>query len=180
MVSHSAVTLPARPRYLIETLGLVAHPEGGWYRRTQTSAQQIRTGHGLRPSMTAIYYLLAEGEYSAWHRLSSQESWYFHEGDAMQIHTWRSGRLGCQKLGMDGRLCQPQAVVDADTWFASELTPSPGQPRQGYTLVSCVVSPGFDFADWCLAKPEDLSGLPSSLKRLLSPTTAHSSRRDSL
>ncbi|MFB9384390.1 cupin domain-containing protein [Pseudonocardia petroleophila] len=115
--------------------GLAPHPEGGWYRRTWTSPVRVDTPGGTRPSATAILYLL--DAVSARHRVASAELWLWHTGSAVE-------------LTVDGRptvldAATPQRTVPAHAWQSARLLgPDPA-------LVSCVVSPGFDFADFELA-----------------------------
>ncbi|MBW0118829.1 cupin domain-containing protein [Pseudonocardia abyssalis] len=115
--------------------GLVPHPEGGWYRRTWTSPVCVDTPRGTRPSATAILYLL--DAVSARHRVSSAELWLWHSGSAVELTV--DGRASVLDAGT------PQLTVPADAWQSARLLgPAPA-------LLSCVVSPGFDFADFELA-----------------------------
>ncbi|SDP55459.1 hypothetical protein SAMN04487905_105176 [Actinopolyspora xinjiangensis] len=134
---------------IAERLDLLPHPEGGWYRRTWTCAQTSRPeGRGVRPSATAIYYLLPAGQRSRWHRVESDELWMWHRGPALLLRGAGRGRepeerTEAVKLGpglADGQV--PQSLVPADSWQCAENTGDTD------TLVSCVVSPGFDFADF--------------------------------
>lgn len=126
-----------------QVLGLEPHPEGGWYRRTWTSPVVVDTPAGPRPSATAILYLL-DGV-SAWHRVRSAEVWLWHSGAAVELTTGGTGPSPVAGPTVRLHADTPQAVVDADTWQTARLLgPTPA-------LVSCVVSPGFDFADFELA-----------------------------
>ena len=136
---------------LIKSLGLVQHPEGGWYRETYRSGEQIsgnalpdRFG-GLRSVCTAIYFLLEQGDYSALHRIKSDELWFFHEGASLTIHLLAvDGSYSSIRLGADVATGDVfQAMVPAGTWFGAEMNGA-GE----YALVSCTVAPGFDFADF--------------------------------
>lgn len=131
---------------IVEMLGLDAHPEGGWFRQTWASAEEMATADGrARPSATLIYFLLRAGESSAWHRVGSDEIWLAHEGSV----TLEYGGDGPEpvpadriEIGTDidaGR--SPQAIVPADVWQRTLVSDEDA-------LVSCVVSPGFDFADF--------------------------------
>jgi predicted cupin superfamily sugar epimerase len=135
---------------LAEEFDLQPHPEGGWYRRTFTSPTIIRPEgyEGDRPAATAIYFLLHPGERSAWHVVRSDELWFWHAGGPL---TLRLGGRGDQPdeestvtLGV-GMGHQPQVLIPRGAWQAAE----PASDR--YVLVSCVVSPGFEFADFRLA-----------------------------
>ena len=133
------MTVPA----LAAALDLAPHPEGGWYRRTWTSTVTVDTPHGPRPSATAILYLL-DGV-SRWHRVRSAELWCRHHGSPVVLRTGGAG--GSPADVQDHRLDadHPQVLVPAGTWqTASLLGPDPA-------LVTCIVSPGFDFADFELA-----------------------------
>lgn len=115
--------------------GLAPHPEGGWYRRTWTSPVSVDTPRGTRPSATAILYLL--DTVSARHRVSSAELWLWHSGSAVEL------TVDGEPFVLDAGT--PQLTVPADAWQSARLLgPAPA-------LVSCVVSPGFDFADFELA-----------------------------
>jgi uncharacterized protein len=140
---------PHRPP-LAERFDLQPHPEGGWYRETFRSATTINPdGYaGERAAATAIYFLLHPGEESAWHVVRSDELWFWHAGGPLTLRLGGDGeRPGTETvvtLGVrDG--ARPQAVVPAGTWQAA--TPA----TEEFVLVSCVVSPGFEFADFRLA-----------------------------
>ncbi|MBV6303427.1 cupin domain-containing protein [Candidimonas humi] len=137
---------------LIRRLGLQPHPEGGHYRETYRSAQQVlRTAAGpARSAGTAIYYLLHAGAYSAWHRIASDEIWHFHAGCDLHVHVLRAGAgLASHRLGdaLRDPAASYQVVVPAGSWFAAELL----EP-QGYALVGCTVAPGFEFSEFELAE----------------------------
>jgi uncharacterized protein len=133
---------------LAEVLGLESHPEGGWYRETWRSGVEIEPeGYGgPRASATAIYFLLAPGEESRWHRVRSAEVWLWHSGGPLTLQYGDAPETAIAvTLGSDvvaGE--QPQVVVPAGAWQAAR--PAGDQP----VLVSCIVSPGFDFADFTL------------------------------
>ncbi len=127
---------------LIEKLALVPHPEGGFYR--QTWVGPIVQG---RATGTAILFLLAAGQRSHWHRVDADEVWLWHAGAplilSMGEQVAHDITLGPDVLG--GQM--PQAIVPAQHWQAASTTGD-------YSLVSCTVSPGFDFAGFTLA-PSD-------------------------
>lgn len=132
---------------IIARLDLKPHPEGGHYRET---FRDPRTVDGGRAASTAIYFLLARGERSHWHRVDAAEAWHYYAGHALTLRIAdgngeRTIRLGS---GLNGGE-QPQAVVPADAWQAAESTGD-------WTLVGCTVAPGFDFATFELA-PADWS-----------------------
>jgi len=143
---------PKRPAAaLISSLGLVQHPEGGWYRETCRSHEQISGSalpdrfNGPRSCYTAICFLLEQGDYSALHRIKSDELWFFHGGAGLTIHLLTvDGTCSAIRLGADIAAGEAfQAMVPSGTWFGAEMSGA-GE----YSLVSCVVAPGFDFADF--------------------------------
>jgi uncharacterized protein len=121
---------------LITTLQLEPHPEGGWYRRTWVA----ESSDDVRPTGSAIYYLLLEGEVSAPHRIDATEIWHFYAGDPLELHReWADGRSDTQVMGPsvdEGQV--PQVVVPAGVWQSA-------QPRGRYSLVGATVSPAFRF-----------------------------------
>ena len=124
-------------------LKLSAHPEGGYFRETYRSREKVPGGKG-RSCATVIYYLLEKGQFSAFHRLKSDEIWYFHAGGPLKLFLLEGpSKARVIELGT-GRF---QAVIPKGTWFAA--CPA---PRSRYSLVSCSVSPGFDFSDFELAR----------------------------
>ncbi|CAH2030246.1 cupin domain-containing protein [Trichlorobacter ammonificans] len=139
---------------LIRTLDLARHPEGGWFRETYRCAELLPAAalparfDGPRSCCTAILFLLEPGEFSALHRIRSDELWHFHLGGALTIHMLLpDGRYLARTLGSD--LCAGEALqvaVPAGAWFGAE--PDGNAP---YTLVGCTVAPGFEFADFELA-----------------------------
>ena len=142
-----------RANQLIAQLQLQPHPEGGHYRETYRAQELVTTPRGPRAASTAILFLLGAGEHSCWHRIASDELWHHHGGGGLVIHELTpSGQTRSTHLGLNlpaGE--QPQHVVAAGHWFAAE--PVPGSP---WSLVGCTVAPGFDFADFELARPEQL------------------------
>jgi predicted cupin superfamily sugar epimerase len=136
-----------------ELLDLSPHPEGGWYRETWRSDVPVRPdGYpGERPAGTAIYFLLRPGERSRWHTVRSAELWLWHGGGPLELRLGGTGENPDESprtvlLGGDLQRDQrPQAVVPPGVWQSAE----PAGPVE--TLVSCVVCPGFDFADFHLA-----------------------------
>jgi hypothetical protein len=129
-----------------ERLGLEAHPEGGWFRQTWASLVTVTLPDGrVRPTATLIYFLLPAGESSAWHRVASDELWLAHSG-TVTLEYGGSGATpaveGSTTITPDG---DAQALVPAGVWQRT-------LPADADALVSCVVSPGFDFADFELAQ----------------------------
>lgn len=145
-----------RIQALIETLKLIPHPEGGWYKETYRSdltvegeAVESRYG-GKRNAATSIYFLLVEGTFSAFHQIVSDEQWHFYEGDPVEIHVIDSL---CQHqihlLGPLNESSSPQLLVNGGDLFGSRVV-------KGYALVGCTVAPGFDFNDFEMPAQEVL------------------------
>jgi predicted cupin superfamily sugar epimerase len=140
---------------LARKLQLSPHPEGGWFRETWRSELTLSQSSlpeeyaGARSAGTAILFLLMPGQQSAWHRVTSAELWFFHRGSPllMDIGSETSTASSCL-LGPDVEGDQsPQRLVPPGQW--QRARPLGDEP----TLVSCVVVPGFDFADFTLALP---------------------------
>ncbi|WP_316825486.1 cupin domain-containing protein [Pedobacter miscanthi] len=139
--------------YWVEKLGLQSHPEGGYYKEVYRSADEVtETGSNKKKSaITSIYYLLEKSDFSAFHRISSDEIWYFHKGDALIVHILESdGRLNSVELSEDSSGVFSHAV-NGGRWFSAEL-----KEKLGFALVSCAVAPGFEFAEFELATKREL------------------------
>lgn len=146
-------------KQLISDLSLEAHPEGGFYTRIYESSNTINTTNGSRHSATAIHYLLEEGDFSSWHRIAYDEIWFFHSGVPLTVHQISaSGKLTSTVLSLDHDI---SLTVKGRTWFCSEplITPDKQSIEDPYSLVSCVVTPGFDFADFEMGNAEELVNL---------------------
>lgn len=156
---------PASAAELISHLQLQPHPEGGHYRETYRSQLQVETPRGRRAASTAILFLLATGERSRWHRIASDEAWHHHGGGSLTLYEVTPKGNGRRiQLGLNLAAGErPQHVVAAGNWFAAE--PLAGSP---WTLVSCTVAPGFDFADFELARHHELAPFADSLTALCS------------
>ena len=136
------MALPPDAAAIIAQLGLQPHPEGGHYRETFRDARTDRNG---RAHSTAIYFLLARGERSHWHRVDAVEVWHYHAGDALMLQIADERGQRSVKLGPDLATGEaPQAIVPAHAWQAAESTGA-------WTLVGCTVAPGFEFAKFELA-----------------------------
>jgi predicted cupin superfamily sugar epimerase len=137
-------------RFWARKLGLKRHPEGGYYRETYRSEIKVDTQAGKRSAGTAIYYLLERGQFSAFHRIKSDEIWHFYAGSRLALYVIdQEGRLEKIILGRPGRKAVPQAAIRAGCWFAA-FADGP------YSLVGCTVAPGFDFRDFEMAKRDEL------------------------
>ena len=129
---------------IIAQLDLTPHPEGGHFRETFRDPACDANG---RATSTAIYFLLAKGERSHWHRIDAVEVWHFYAGDALTLRI--ADASGLRKVTVGDEIfsgAQPQAVVPAHAWQTAETTGD-------WTLVGCTVAPGFDFAMFELAEP---------------------------
>lgn len=153
---------------IIEDLQLQAHPEGGFYAETYRSSAFILNQNGEKRNLsTAIYFLLHDTNKSNFHRIQSDELWFFHQGEPIEIVTIQDGKARSIILGNaieKGEL--PQATIPANTWFGSKL-----KDGKGYALVSCTVAPGFDFLDFDLAEREKLANEFPNLKALIEEFT---------
>lgn len=145
---------------LIDALSLKPHPEGGYYSETYRSTvnvpmhEQTEAFDGPRSLLTGIYYMMGAGDFSAFHRLKSDEMWHFYDGCPILIHMiYPDGLYQEVTLGRDvGRGQQPQFVVPAGVWFAAEpFIPSADGQAEAFALAGCTVAPGFDFEDFELA-----------------------------
>ncbi|WP_427313120.1 cupin domain-containing protein [Cupriavidus sp. H39] len=147
-------------RQLILALELQPHPEGGYYRETYRSTERVACQDGrTREACTAIHYMLCGNDYSAWHRIRSDELWHYHVGSPVDVHRIVNGTLVTQRLG--DPLRHPgaafQALVPAGQWFAAERVDA--GDHVDFTLVGCTVSPAFQFSEFELASAATLVGL---------------------
>jgi uncharacterized protein len=141
--------MSSKAKIWIEKLKLQPHPEGGYFREVYRSDEIIfkenlpKRYQGDRSFSTSIYFLLERGEVSVFHRIKSDETWYFHDGGSMEIYILnKAGLLQRKTLGPDiENVDQLQITIKRGSWFASRTT---GE----FSLAGCNVSPGFDFADF--------------------------------
>jgi predicted cupin superfamily sugar epimerase len=139
------MALPPSAADIIARLDLRPHPEGGHYRETFRDSRVDASG---RARSTAIYFLLARGERSHWHRIDAVEIWHYYAGSALTLQIADDCGRHSVRLGPDLAAGEvPQAIVSPDTWQSAESTGD-------WTLVGCTVAPGFDFATFELA-PKD-------------------------
>ena len=144
-------TPPMTLQSVIDTLEMEPHPEGGWFKETFRDID----GPDGRALSTAIYYVLAEGQVSHWHRVDALEIWHWHAGapldlsisiDAENVHTL--------SLGPDLATGQrPQGIVPTHAWQSARSTGA-------WTLVGCTVAPGFQFSGFELAPDGWAPGRP--------------------
>jgi predicted cupin superfamily sugar epimerase len=145
--------------YWINKLQLTTHIEGGAFREIYRSPElaplsALPAGFtGDRNFCTSIYFLLQQHQFSAFHKIKSDEVWHFYYGDALIVYEIdQEGRMIEHRLGCDPDNNESfQCAITAGNWFAARLAPG-GE----YALVGCTVSPGFDFSDFELARQEEL------------------------
>jgi uncharacterized protein len=158
----------------IRHLRLAPHPEGGHYRETYRAADLLEVADdspergSTRSLATAIYFLLEGADFSAFHRLAADELWHFHAGSALLLVAIDgTGRLRSFTLGHDVERDEtPQVRVKAGWWYAARL-----EAPDSYALVSCTVSPGFEFQDWELGHRQDLEAKFPQHARLIGELT---------
>lgn len=145
--------IPEKAQFYIDQLQMLQHPEGGWYKETYRAKgvipQAVLQGFdGDRNYSTGIYFLLTKENFSAFHRIKSDEMWHFYDGDGLTVHEIQAnGFYINHQLGLDLEgVEEPQLVVKGKSWFASEV-----KEEGSWCLVGCTVAPGFDFRDFELA-----------------------------
>ena len=146
-------------KYWIHKLDLLKHPEGGYYKEIYRSEEVIAVEAlpdrytAQRNVSTSIYFMLDREQVSHFHKLQSDEIWHFYYGASLTIHKIdEAGNYTAQKLGRnldEGEVLQ--FVIPKHTWFAAEVN-----DKKSFTLIGCTVAPGFDFADFELAKREEM------------------------
>ncbi len=148
--------MPLTQQELISNYNLLPHPEGGYYRETYRSKGFIPSTAlpnsiiGERNYATAIYFLLTADSFSAFHRIQQDEIWHFYSGSNLFVHELKpSGAYIRHSVGPPGDY---QTVIEAGSWFASEVADD-----TGFSFVGCTVAPGFDFMDFELANASTLT-----------------------
>jgi predicted cupin superfamily sugar epimerase len=128
---------------VIDALQLEPHPEGGFYREMHRASSRIKESNGnTKNAYSSIYYLLSGQDFSAWHRIQSDETWFFHLGCDMAIHYFDlQDELATVQIGLQSM--QLQATIPAGTWFAAKPVLA-----ESFCLVSCVVGPAFTFSEF--------------------------------
>jgi predicted cupin superfamily sugar epimerase len=136
---------------LVYDLQLLPHPEGGFYREMYRSPTIVNAdGLVQKSAYTSIYYLLSGNDFSSWHRIKSDETWYFHSGCDVVIYFFDENKvLQTVQLGLDSKCLQ--ATISASTWFAAKPI-----SQDSFCLVSCAVAPGFEFADFEIGQRDSL------------------------
>ena len=152
------LSLSSDAAYFINCFDLKPHPEGGYFSQIYKSTNFVKStnpdnyGNDIRSAGTSIYYLLNKKDFSAWHRLKSDEIWHYYRGSAVRIHIIdKQSNLKSYVLGDPLKISQAvfQIIVPADTWFAAELL-----DMDLYCLIGCTVHPGFENVDFELADRE--------------------------
>ncbi|EOT49572.1 MULTISPECIES: cupin domain-containing protein [Enterococcus] len=134
--------------YWIKELGLVPHPEGGFYKELPAASEWLTDQN--RPLYTNIYFLLTKESPSHFHQLTADEVWYFHYGSALTVHELYEGEYRKTKIGLDIKNEERLSyTVPKGSVFGSTV-------EEGYALVSCMVSPGFTFDDFKLFEKREL------------------------
>jgi uncharacterized protein len=143
----------ARASQLIQELGLQPHPEGGFYRETFRSTISVMTDdRPARSALTTIYFLLAAGSFSAWHRVRSDEVWHWYEGEPLELLLASPDFAAGQRrvLGTVDGAVEPVVTVQAGWWQAA-------RPLGAYALCGCTVAPGFEFEDFSFLRDDALA-----------------------
>jgi hypothetical protein len=159
-----------RIQEIITTLNLQPHPEGGYYKETYRSKGFIDSNSlddnyvGKRNYSTCIYFLLTSENFSAFHKINQDEIWHFHEGSTIELHTISEDDIHQKHLIGNDILNneEPQLIVPGNHWFAAKI-----KEPNSYALVSCTVSPGFDFKDFILPSRKELTTLFPQHKTLI-------------
>jgi len=151
-----------RAAQIIEWLSLAPHPEGGHYREHFRSGRVVlpSDGRAARAGLTSIDFLLCQGEFSAWHRVASDEAWHLLEGGPLRLWLLPPGlgRVDCVDLApVDAAGARPAHVVPAGWWQAAE-------PLGDHALCGATVGPGFDFSDFSFLRADP--GAASALATL--------------
>ncbi len=142
--------LPENITKIIKQLDLIAHPEGGFYRETYRSEDTLRGS--AKNLMSSIYFLLTSDHVSHLHRIKSDENWYYHGGSPLIVHVLDAFGHHQHIVGNDlEKGYFPHFLVPKNTIFGSTVL-----EKDSYSLVSCVVAPGFDFSDFELFKRSEL------------------------
>lgn len=159
---------------IIKKLNLKEHPEGGYFSETYRSSEIISNQNlgkayvGERNYSTCIYFMLTSEKFSAFHKINQDEIWHYYKGVPLKLHIIsREGNYSYIMIGNSFENNEvPQYVVKGGDWFAAEVL-----ENNGYTLVGCTVSPGFDFADFVLPKRNEMIDLYPEHKDIITKLT---------
>lgn len=141
------------------------HPEGGYFAEVFRSDEYLSEQSlperylGKRNFFTSIYYLLEKEDFSAFHRLASDEIWNYYDGSALLIHILgEKGEVTSHTLGLDCESGEkPQLLIKRGQWFAAEV-----KDKSSFTLVGCIVIPGFEYSDFRLGDRSELAAISSN------------------
>lgn len=146
------MALQGRAAELVQLLRLAPHPEGGHFRELFRSADTVlpADGRGERRALTGIFFLLAQGECSRWHRVTSDEAWHWYEGEPLEllVAAPRLDRVARVVLGPVSATQRPTYTVPAHWWQAA-------RPLGTHALTGCNVGPGFEFADFSFLRDDE-------------------------
>jgi predicted cupin superfamily sugar epimerase len=165
--------------YWIQKLNLQKHPEGGYFSEVYRSEEEIKREHlpsrysGARNHSTSIYFLLTSDEFSAFHRIKSDETWHFYSGQPVTIHLINEkGNYRSVKLGSNPENGEVfQFTIPRGTWFAASV-----EEKDSYALVGCTVAPGFHFDDFELGDREVLLRMFPEHEKVIKEFSARYSR----
>ena len=157
-------------KYWIDKLNLQKHPEGGWfkevYRSEMKAPENVLTPNfgGVRNLATSIYYLLENKDFSAWHKIKSDEIWHYYTGNStIEILSIENNGIIKRRLGPNpDNGASFQVVIPSNTWFAARLL-----SEEGFALAGCTVSPGFHFSDFILADESLINEFPDLKSELI-------------
>lgn len=161
MAIHRKLDNDTEVSAIVKNLGLQPHPEGGFYKQAFKSPHRVKSldknryDDEERHAGSAIYYLLNRHDFSAWHRLKSDELWHHYSGSTVRIHIIdKEGNLSSYLLGdpLKNANATHQVHIPAGCWFSAENV-----NKTSYSLVGCTVTPAFEFKDFELANRESLS-----------------------
>lgn len=135
---------------IVDKLNMRPHPEGGYF--VETYRSEITLSESGKSVATVIYFLLPSEEKSSWHRIKSDEFWFYHSGSPIVVHSIENNKYKAQIVGKDLEQGQvPQYLVPGGAVFGASVP-----EENSYSLVSCVVAPGFDFEDFELFTKEQM------------------------
>ncbi|RPI12666.1 MAG: cupin domain-containing protein [Ignavibacteriae bacterium] len=156
--------------YWIEKLKLQKHPEGGYFKEVYKAKEMIKKEHlpkrysGDRFHSTSIYFLITPDNFSAFHRIKSDETWHFYYGSSLSLHIIsKKGEYLSIKLGNNPENGEVfQYTVEKGDWFAASV-----DEKDSYSLLGCTVSPGFDYDDFEMGKKDELTENFPQFKKLI-------------
>jgi len=149
----------SKAKLIADKFKMMPHPEGGYFKEMYKSDEKILSGHlperygDERKFSTAIYFMLADNQFSALHRIKSDELWHFYSGSSLTIYVIdEKGNLSLIKLGVDFEKGDvPQAIVKRNYWFGAHVN-----EKNSYSFVGCTVAPGFHFDDFEMGDRKNL------------------------